>query len=103
IESKEMILDIANELFHKHWNLKPIRLLGITVQDMEDKQHIVRQLDLFTYEQEAKKEPLYQAIDTLKVKYGEDLFKQLDGQVENNDEELRTSFQKDFLDDYKRL
>ncbi|PAV29570.1 DNA polymerase IV [Virgibacillus profundi] len=101
IDSKEEILHTATELLKKHWNQEPVRLLGITIQDVDEKQNLGRQLDLFTYEKEASKEKLYTAIDTLSAKYGENVFKKW---KENNrkDEELsRTSFQKDFLDDYK--
>ncbi|MFB4166402.1 DNA polymerase IV [Virgibacillus sp. JSM 102003] len=101
IDSKEDILHIANELFQKHWNLDPIRLLGITVQDVDEKQNIAKQLDLFTYEEEAGKEKLYTVIDELSQKYGKNPFKQLQIE-EGKDEQPRTSFQKDFLDDYKR-
>ncbi|SDQ52295.1 DNA polymerase-4 [Virgibacillus subterraneus] len=100
IDKKEDILHIANELFQKHWNLDPIRLLGITVQDVDEKQNIAKQLDLFTYEEEAGKEKLYAVIDELSQKYGKNPFKQL--QNEDKGEQPRTSFQKDFLDDYKR-
>lgn len=100
IDKKEDILHIANELFQRHWNLDPIRLLGITVQDVDEKQNIAKQLDLFTYEEEAGKEKLYAVIDELSQKYGKNPFKQL--QNENKDDQPRTSFQKDFLDDYKR-
>ncbi|MGP4107340.1 DNA polymerase IV [Virgibacillus sp. L01] len=100
IEKKEDILHIANELFQKHWNLDPIRLLGITVQDVDEKQNIAKQLDLFTYEEEAGKEKLYAVIDELSQKYGKNPFKQLQNEVK--DEQPRTSFQKDFLDDFKR-
>ncbi|MTW85067.1 DNA polymerase IV [Virgibacillus dakarensis] len=100
IEKKEDILRVANELFQKHWNLEPIRLLGITVQDVEGKQNIAHQLDLFTYEEEARKEKLYTAIEELTNKYGKNPFKQMENQGQND--QPRTSFQKDFLDDYKR-
>ncbi|HLR40147.1 MAG TPA: DNA polymerase IV, partial [Virgibacillus sp.] len=86
--------------FQKHWNLDPIRLLGITVQDVEEKKNIAHQLDLFTYEKEAEKEKLYEAIDTLSRKYGKDTFTHLHDQVAEG--QLRTSFQKDFLNDYKQ-
>lgn len=101
IENKEDILYFASELLHKHWNLEPIRLLGITVQDVEEKQHIAKQLDLFTYETEAGKEKLYNAIDQLTKKYGKSPFKQIKNEVKDDDQQPRTSFQKDFLDDYR--
>ncbi|GAB4073517.1 DNA polymerase IV [Barrientosiimonas marina] len=98
IEHKEDILHVVNELFRKHWNLEPIRLLGITVQDVDEKQNIGKQLDLFTYEQEAENETLYEAIDYLSQKYGKNPFIQM---ASERKDEPRTSFQKDFLDDYK--
>ncbi|MBP1969680.1 DNA polymerase-4 [Virgibacillus natechei] len=100
IETKEDILQVANELLQKHWNLEPIRLLGITLQDVEEKKNIGEQLNLFTYEQRAKKENLYIAMDALSAKYGKNTFKQLTNS--EDEEQLKTSFQKDFLDDYKR-
>ncbi|GAA0602918.1 DNA polymerase IV [Virgibacillus siamensis] len=100
IEHKDDILYFANELLHKHWNLDPIRLLGITVQDVEEKQYIGKQLDLFTYETEANKEKLYSTIEKLTQKYGKNTFKQLNNN--SDDQQPRTSFQKDFLDDYRK-
>jgi len=101
IETKEEILHVANELMQRHWNGEPIRLIGITVQDIKEKQHIGKQLDLFTYEQEKDREKLYSAIEDLTKKYGKNPFKQWKKE-ENNEDQPRTSFQKDFLDDYKR-
>ncbi|HLR51856.1 MAG TPA: DNA polymerase IV [Candidatus Avamphibacillus sp.] len=98
IDKKEEILEVANELWQLHWNTEPIRLLGITVQDIEEKKHIGKQLDLFTYEKEASKEKLYQAMEKLSNKYGKDIFKT---HKTENMHQPRTSFQKDFLDDYK--
>ncbi len=102
IDSKADILLTANELLQKHWNMEPIRLLGITVQDIEDKRNLGKQLDIFSYEKEAKKEKLYSAIDQLSEKYGKSPFKTLQSKVNESTEQPRTSFQKDFLDDYKR-
>jgi len=102
IETKSDIYMLANELFQKHWNGEPIRLLGVTMQDVEEKRNIGQQLDLFTYEKAASKENLYTAIETLTEKYGKNPFKQWK-KVENEDDaQPRTSFQKDFLDDFKR-
>ncbi|MFD2045937.1 DNA polymerase IV [Ornithinibacillus salinisoli] len=100
IEDKKDIVEVASELWKKHWNQAPIRLLGITVQDIHDKQDIAQQLDLFTYEKEASKEKLYSTIDMLTDKYGKNPFKQLINQ--EPDDQPRTSFQKDFLDDFKQ-
>lgn len=100
IEKKADILQVVHELWTQHWNGEPIRLLGITVQDVEEKQYIAKQLDLFTYEQTANKEKLFDAIDGLTEKYGKNLFKQWN-EVDDTISGVRTSFQKDFLDDYR--
>ncbi|WP_156290858.1 DNA polymerase IV [Oceanobacillus salinisoli] len=102
IDSKSDILFLANELLQQHWNLEPIRLIGITVQDVEDKQNIGQQLDLFTYEKVASKEKLYSAINQLTEKYGENPFKILQSPETSDIQHPQTSFQKDFLDDYRK-
>jgi DNA polymerase-4 len=71
ILSKEDIFQSARGLFLKHWNGNPVRLLGVTGQDLVEKQDAVEQLDLFSYEKAAKKEPLYRAIDEIRQKFGE--------------------------------
>ncbi|HLQ70537.1 MAG TPA: DNA polymerase IV [Bacillota bacterium] len=98
--TKEKILQVANELWQTHWSSEPIRLLGITVQDVKEKADISEQLDLFTYREHLEKESLYETIQTLSEKYGEDIFKTMNHQQDSDD--LRTSFQKDFLDDYRK-
>ncbi|KYC95140.1 DNA polymerase IV [Heyndrickxia sporothermodurans] len=65
------IYSAAKMLFLKHWNGNPVRLLGVTGQDLVEQQDAVEQLNLFSYEKVAMKEPLYQAIDKLREKYGE--------------------------------
>src|SRR5690625_5874057 len=76
IDEQAEIVEVATELFQRHWNLEPIRLVGITVQDLENKHHIAKQLNLFTYEQEILKSELQITVDHLSEKYGEDVFKQ---------------------------
>lgn len=100
IESKQDIINVANELWKAHWNSDPIRLLGLTVQDLVEKKSIGKQLDLFTYKEEAKKEKLYDAIGRISEKYGEHTIKKWKNN-EDDSEQLRTSFQKDFLNDFK--
>ncbi|WP_138416815.1 DNA polymerase IV [Aquibacillus sediminis] len=99
IETEEEIYITSLDLFENHWTGDPIRLLGVTVQDIVEKDEIVHQLDLFTYQKEAEKEPLYQAIDHLTEKYGKNPFKKIEPK---SDDQPRTSFQKDFLDDFKK-
>jgi len=90
----------AIRLFEEHWNQEPIRLLGVTAQDLTEKQDAAMQLNLFTYEEEAKHEKLYSTIDQLTEKYGENPFKKLKNPKTNK--APTTSFQKDFLDDYRK-
>ena len=100
IDEKEVIVDHVKELFKEHWTLEPIRLLGITVQDVLESQYVVEQLNLFTYEDEVKKFKIDNTVESLKAKYGENTFKNMTSKKENQ-KLLRTSFQKDFLDDYR--
>lgn len=67
------IFNAAKILFLKHWNGNPVRLLGVTGQDLIEQQNAVEQLNLFSYEKVAAKEPLYQTIDKLREKYGENV------------------------------
>ena len=98
IEMQKDIAQVAKELWTKNWNGQPVRLLGVTVQHIEDKARLGKQLDLFTFEKEANKLKLHQTIHALTDKYGEEVFKR---QKAHHDIQPQTSFQKDFLDDYK--
>ncbi|QQZ10926.1 DNA polymerase IV [Heyndrickxia vini] len=71
IVQQKDIYSAAKMLFLKHWNGNPVRLLGVTGQDLVEQQDAVEQLNLFSYEKVAMKEPLYQAIDKIREKYGE--------------------------------
>lgn len=93
------ILQIAKHLFYEHWNENPIRLLGITVQEIDDVRAIGRQLDLFTYEKEIEQEKLTNVVQSLNEKYGKDTIATVQNEKESST--FKTSFQKDFLADYK--
>lgn len=101
IDEKADLLLVASELFETHWTEEPIRLLGVTVQHIEEKRNVGEQLDLFTYEDVAKKEKLKETVGQLSDKFGEDKFKTLTKPDKNESDHLRTSFQKDFLDDFR--
>src|SRR5699024_12395650 len=95
---KQDTLQVALAHRQKHSSMQPIRLLGITGQALEDKEIVGKQLDLFTYEQEAEKEKLHTPIEKLTKKYGKNPFvRWKDDKVH-----LTTSFQKDVLDDHQR-
>ncbi|WP_099351820.1 DNA polymerase IV [Fredinandcohnia onubensis] len=102
IDQDEEIYKAAKRLWTKHWNGEPIRLLGVTAQELVEKQEAFKQLDLFSYEKEAKKEPLFKVIDELKGKYGDEIVSKgvkLPKDKKNRDNEHGTSFEKDFLSD----
>jgi DNA polymerase IV len=63
----------AMDLFGEHWTGRPVRLLGLAVQQLEDKTNLSKQLDLFNYEKEAQKEPLYKVMDALEIRFGQGL------------------------------
>ncbi|WP_121662692.1 DNA polymerase IV [Metabacillus litoralis] len=86
----------VKDLFFNHWNEEPIRLLGITGQDLVEREDAVKQLDLFSFENDAKDEPILSVIDQINQKYGSQLIKR---GVKGKQEEPGTpgiSFNKDF-------
>ena len=105
IDDKETIMAVIKDLLTEHWSQEPVRLLGVTVQDLLEKQYVVEQLDLFTYQEVEKKVAIRETVEQLKEKFGEDPFVQLEDKEDddelNEQKLLRTSFQKDFLDDYR--
>jgi DNA polymerase IV len=100
IELSDDIQKIAAELFYSNWNGKPIRLLGVTATHLIEKDEMTKQLTLFTYEHEAKNEKLYEVVDQLSEKFGKNIFTK--NMVHDEDHSVSTSFQKDFLDEFKK-
>ncbi|MEI5908198.1 DNA polymerase IV [Bacillus spongiae] len=101
LSKKEEILAAAKELFLQHWNGNAVRLLGITTNDLVEKEGAIKQLDLFSYEKEAKAEPLFKAMDDLRNKFGNDIVQKgmKIRDKETTSKEEGTSFNKDFLRD----
>ncbi|KKK33269.1 DNA polymerase IV [Mesobacillus campisalis] len=100
IGRKEEILAEARQLFIKNWDGNPVRLLGITGTGLVEAESAVKQLDLFSYEKDAEKEPLMNTMSMLQEKYGNNIIghassrlRQSQGASGRND----TSFNKDFL------
>lgn len=106
INSKADILEVIYELFDIHWSSDPIRLLGVTVQDLLEEKEVIQQLNLFTYREELKRNTYDKTVADLTEKYGTDTFKNITSDKAQSSEDkaklLSTSFQKDFLDDYKQ-
>lgn len=70
LDSVEVLYQEMSQLFDKHWDGEAIRLLGVTTYDLGDKQTAFKQLDLFSFEKDAREAPLYDAIARLNEKYG---------------------------------
>lgn len=106
ISSKDEILTEGKELFLKNWNGDAVRLLGVSVSELVEKKQAVKQLDLFSYEKDAAKEPLVETIEQLRKKYGETIIEPAAdlAQVPKEEEHSvsETSFSKDFLDFLKK-
>ena len=108
IEQAEDIYGLASQLFETHWNADPIRLLGVTVQGLIEKKYYYEQLDLFHYQDHLKNEQLTATIQQLTDKYGYNPFERISEtkahtkkSSESESDQPTTSFQKDFLDDYR--
>ncbi|MGE6629405.1 DNA polymerase IV [Bacillus sp. NPDC077027] len=96
-DQKEEIYEQAKQLFLKHWNEKPVRLLGITGADLVEKKEAVKQLDLFSYIEDAKEEPIQSLLDGLKEKYGKSIIQRGIPVKEKESKTSGTSFNKDFF------
>jgi len=71
-EQTDEIHHAACQLFDKHWKQgEPIRLLGVSVSNLQLKKEMPVQLDLFNYEVQPKKEKLTEVMDALRDKFGE--------------------------------
>jgi DNA polymerase-4 len=97
IGDEDEIFSMAKQLFFTHWNEEPIRLLGITAQDLVEKEGALKQLDLFSFENDAKDEPLLKVIDKINQKYGNQFIKRGVKGEREDDQSPGTSFNKDFL------
>jgi DNA polymerase-4 len=99
INHKEDIASYAMQLFLKSWNGDAVRLLGITGNDLVDHDHAYKQLDLFSYEKDAKKEPLLNTLSSLREKYGKNIIENAGSHKIDPSHSVGTgtSFNKDFL------
>lgn len=99
IYQKEDIAMFAKQIFIKSWNGDPVRLLGITGTDLVEQDHAYKQLDLFSYEKDAKKEPLLNTLSNLREKYGKNIIESAGAHNLDPAHKIGTgtSFNKDFL------
>ncbi|WP_332632075.1 DNA polymerase IV [Halalkalibacter flavus] len=71
IQSEEELFTEAKALVEKAWNGNAIRLLGVSTYDLLEKKYAYKQLDLFTYAEEIKKEEINETINQLRERFGE--------------------------------
>jgi len=97
---EQEIYQLALELFNASWNGDPIRLLGVTVNNVYDKGESVEQLSIFNFEEHAKEEPILKLVEQLQGKFGEESIRRGMKVKKKPSLESKTSFSKDFLDDH---
>ncbi|RYI31358.1 DNA polymerase IV [Bacillus infantis] len=100
VSLKEDLAAFSRKLFIRHWNGDPVRLLGVTAQELVEQDQAVRQLDLFSYEKEARKEPLFKTLADLRTKFGDKIIDLAGAGGDETDKPVigtDTSFNKDFL------
>lgn len=99
VSSQEDIFQLSKQIFLQNWTGEPVRLLGITGTDLVDIEQAVKQLDLFSYQKDAKKEPLINTVSKLKEKFGAHIIEQASNISTQKTGHIgtETSFNKDFL------
>ena len=103
VSSQSELYSYAKQLFQKHWNEEPIRLLGITAQHLIEKKYAHKQLNLFSYEQDVKKHELTKVVNKLRDKFGEEALLKGSQLISDKNERLTdstkrgTSLEKDFF------
>jgi DNA polymerase IV len=103
LNSQAEIFQAAFLLFTKHWNGEPVRLLGVTAQQLLDKKNAFKQLDLFNYKKDERKYELTKIVDQLRDRFGEDSLLKGSQLAVNKEDRLTdkkkrgTSLEKDFF------
>ena len=96
IYKAEDLYSHARDLFSKHWNGNPVRLLGVTANEVVEQQEAIKQLDIFSFDQDEKEVKLDTAMEQLAKKFGDKIIqKGID--IDSNKVDANTSFSKDFL------
>lgn len=91
----------AKELAHKFWDGAPLRLVGVSVSHVTDRQARVEQLDLFTFHDHVRDEPVMNVVNELRDKFGDHIIAR-GAVVKKTTYDAPTSFSKDFLDDHRK-
>ncbi len=101
-DGSEEMFELAKTLFQKHWNGNAVRLLGVTAHEVVEKAEAIKQLDLFSFEQDARQEPLLKTVEQLQQKFGKGIIGHAVDSIKDCRQKhlSQTSFSKDFLDDH---
>lgn len=91
----------AKELATKYWNGAPLRLVGVSVSRVENRQQRMEQLDLFTFTKHVPDEPVMNVMNELRDKFGPHIIAR-GVRVKKSTYDAPTSFSKDFLDDHRK-
>lgn len=97
----EEIYQVACELFDKHWDEAPVRLLGVTVSNVVDRKDFSQQLSIFNFEEHIKDEPIIKIVDEIEARFGKGIIKRGVDMGKRSSYQSQTSFSKDFLDDHE--
>ncbi len=97
---KNDIYEEAIKLFRRAWDGTPIRLLGVTISNVQDVKNMALQLSFDNFEKYAKDEPIFELINTIEKKFGKGLI-QRGIEIDKKTYASKTSFSKDFLEDLK--
>ncbi|MDQ0430106.1 DNA polymerase-4 [Planomicrobium stackebrandtii] len=91
----------AWQLFTKHWNGEPLRLIGVTVSNVADKGDMTEQLSIFNFQEHAREEPILDLMSQLESRFGKSVLTR-GTKIKKANYDSKTSFSKDFLDDHER-
>jgi len=69
--NEDKIYKEAADLFKKHWDEEPVRLLGITVSNIIPMNELHEQLSIYNYEKHAKEEKMELIVTEIEQKFGE--------------------------------
>lgn len=99
INDYQKIFNYSWELILENYSFDVgIRLLGISLNDIEKIDSVKEQLDIFSYELNKNEDKLRKTLKYLNKKYDKEIVKQIVEKEEKNNI-ITTSFSKDFLDD----
>lgn len=91
------IFQAAVRLWKKHWNGDAVRLLGITAGELESKTESIKQLDIFSFEEDAKQEPVFKVMEQLNVKYSSPVIQRGSGLLRKKEQSFQERLKKRWL------